>query len=74
MSESIKTKHLQYLQEVNNIKELYHRQGYTFTFSEQHKLFNDNTQNILNEIFNDKGTNYYLNNVDKSGINMQKIK
>jgi len=69
MPESIKTK---YLQEVNNIKELYNRQGYTFTFSEQHKLFNDNTQNILNDIFNDKGTNCYLNYIEKSEINTQK--
>ena len=72
MSESIKTKHLQYLQEINNIKELYNRQGYTFTFSEQHKLFNDNTQNILNEIFNDKGVSCDLYYVDKGEINTQK--
>jgi hypothetical protein len=74
MPESIETKHLQYLQQVSDIKEVYHRQGYTFTFSKQHKLFNDNTQNILNDISIDKGINCYLNYIEKSEINTQKIK
>ena len=40
--------------------EIYYRQEYTFAFSEQHKSFNDNTQNILKEIFSDKETYCYL--------------
>ena len=65
MSESIKTKHLYYLQKVNDIKEIYHRQGHTFTFGEQHKLFNDNTQKILNDISIDKSSYCYLNYIEK---------
>jgi len=38
-----------------NYNDVYYSQQYTFTFSEQHKLFNDNTENILTEISVDRG-------------------
>jgi len=53
--------------------EIYFRQGYTFTFSEQHKSFNDNTQNILKEIFSDKGSYCYLTYLENNRI-QEKLK
>ena len=50
---------------------IYSIQNYTFTFSEQHKLFNDNTQEVLNDIsnrFKDKGENCYLEYLKKYNI------
>lgn len=47
-------------------KQVNFRQSYIFIFSENHKIFNDNTQNILNEIFkNNKSKECYLNYIKK---------
>tara|TARA_B110001469_G_C9300168_1_gene163387 strand:- start:172 stop:381 length:210 start_codon:yes stop_codon:yes gene_type:complete len=55
-----------------NYNDVYYSQQYTFTFSEQHKLFNDNTQNILTEISVDRGEYCYLTYLEKT--NKQKKK
>jgi hypothetical protein len=47
-------------------KQVNNRQSYFFTFSENHKIFYNNTQDTLNEILkNNKGKQCYLNYIKK---------
>jgi hypothetical protein len=58
--------------QISKYTKIYPIENYTFTFSKQHKLFNDNTQEVLNDIsklFIDKGEYCYLEYLKKYKIN-----
>ena len=72
MPDIIKKKDIQKFEK--NSKYIYNRHEYSFIFSEQHKLFNDNTQNILNDISTNRGESCYLNYIEKCNIKTEQIK